>query len=91
MPSFLQIGMAGGGQILCNLCLDGPIDLKFGMYMAFGNISRYREKILKKIARKLFKTLISAFFEHSFHRNRAFTRNAIKSVPDVIFQFCFHL
>ena len=34
-PGFLQIGMAGGGQILppalCNFCLNGPIDLKFGM------------------------------------------------------------
>ena len=31
---FVQIGMAGGGQILpplCNFCLNGPIDLKFGM------------------------------------------------------------
>ena len=31
----LQIGMAGGGQILspplCNFCLNGPIDLKFGV------------------------------------------------------------
>ena len=31
----LQIGMAGRGQILpaplCNFCLNGPIDLKFGM------------------------------------------------------------
>ena len=33
-PGFLQIGKAGGGQILSplrNFCLDGPIDLKFGM------------------------------------------------------------
>ena len=33
-PGFLQIGMARGGRIcppLCNFCLDGPIDLKFGM------------------------------------------------------------
>ena len=33
-PGFLQIGMAGGGAYsapLCNFCLDGPIDLKFGM------------------------------------------------------------
>ena len=33
-PGFLQIGMARGGQILssllCNFCLNGPIDLKFG-------------------------------------------------------------
>ena len=33
---FLQIGMARGGggadsAPLCNFCLDGPIDLKFGM------------------------------------------------------------
>ena len=35
--------------------------------------------------------LISAFFEHLFHEIRIFTRNAIKSAPDVIFQFCFHL
>ena len=36
-PGFLQIGMAGGGGggerfcPLCNFCLNGPIDLKFGM------------------------------------------------------------
>ena len=35
-PSFLQIGMAEGGQILpppplCNFCLNGPIDLKLCM------------------------------------------------------------
>ena len=33
-PGFLQIGMARGGAYsapLCNFCLDGPIDLKFGM------------------------------------------------------------
>ena len=36
-PGFLQIGMAGGGGgggrfcPLCNFCLGGPIDLKFGM------------------------------------------------------------
>ena len=31
---FLQIDMAGGGQILlplCNFCLNGPIDRKLGM------------------------------------------------------------
>ena len=27
--------------------------------------------------------MLISFFEHSFHRNRAFTRNAIKSVADV--------
>ena len=27
----LKIGMAGGGQILCNFRLNDPIDLKFGM------------------------------------------------------------
>ena len=35
--------------------------------------------------------LISAFFKHFFHENRALRRSAITSVPDVIFQFCFHL
>ena len=85
----------GGGQNLplplCNFCLDGPFDLKFGMQTVLGKISRYREKNPKKIARKLLKMLISAFFEDLFHRNRAFARNAIQSVTDVIFQFCFHL
>ena len=34
-----------------------------------------------------------SIFEHSFLQSmsRAFTRNAIKSVADMIFQFCFHL
>ena len=45
-PSFWQIGMAGGGRfcLLCNFCLNGPIDLKFGMWIVLGNISRYEEK-----------------------------------------------
>ena len=34
-PGFLQIGMAGGEQILppplTAICLDGPIDLELGM------------------------------------------------------------
>ena len=30
-------------------------------------------------------------FGYSFYQNKAFTRNTIKSVSDVIFQFCFHL
>ena len=42
---FLQIGMAGGGGgrfcPLCNFCLDDPIDLKVGMYIVLGKISRY--------------------------------------------------
>ena len=42
-------------------CLNGPIDLKFGMQVVLGKISRYRQKNLKKIARKLLKMLISAF------------------------------
>ena len=28
--------------------------------------------------------------KHSFHESRSFIRNATESVPDVIFQFCFH-
>ena len=69
-PGFLQIGMAwggggggGGGGFcpLCNFCFDGPIDLKFGMQIVLGNISRYREKNPRKIARKLLKMLMSAF------------------------------
>ena len=47
-PGFLQIDMAGGGQILpppplCSFCLNGPIDLKFGMWI-LGKISRYKKK-----------------------------------------------
>ena len=42
--------------------LNGPIDLKFGMYIVLGEISRYQEKTLKKIARKFLKMFISAFF-----------------------------
>ena len=63
-PGFLQIGMARRGQILsplCNFCLNGPIDMKFGMQIVLGKISRYGEQNSKKIARKLLKTLISAF------------------------------
>ena len=45
-----------------NFCLNGPIDLKFGMQIVLGKISQYREKKLEKIARKLLKMLISAFF-----------------------------
>ena len=44
-----------------------------------------------KVAKKLLKMLISAFFQHVSHENGAFTRNAIKSVPDVNSEFCFHL
>ena len=57
-------GREGGGQILlplCNFCFNSPIDLKFVIYIVHGKISRYREKKLKKIARKLLKTPISAF------------------------------
>ena len=54
------------------------------------NLSILRKK-LEKVTKKLLKMLISVFFEHSFHEKRFFTRNAIKSVTDVIFQFCFHL
>ena len=45
----LKIGMAGGGQVLplCNFCLNDPIDLKFGMWIVHGKISRYRKKIKK--------------------------------------------
>ena len=45
-------GRGGGGADcapLCNSCLNGPIDLKFGMYIVLGKISRYREKIPKKL------------------------------------------
>ena len=48
MPGFLQTGMAGRGggdsSHLCNFCLNGPIDLKFGMLIVLGKISRNREK-----------------------------------------------
>ena len=76
--------MAGGGQILpplCNFCLDGPIELKFGMWMVYLVKFLDIRKKLTEFAWTLLKTLLSAFF----------TRNAIKSVPNVIFQFCFHL
>ena len=82
------MGGGGGGRgRICNFCLDGPIDLKFGMYIVLGKISRYGEKKLPDVA----QMLISAFFEDSFHRNRAYARNAIRSVTDVIFLFCFHI
>ena len=93
-PGFLQIGMAGDGGRFCppprNFCLNGPIDLKFGMWIVLGRISRYREKIRKNCQEAAQNADISIFYD-SFHRNRAFTRNAIISVPDVIFQFYFHL
>ena len=65
-PGLLQIGMAQGGGVgrscsLCNFLLNGPIDLKFGMQIVLGKISRYREKNSKKIARKLLKMPISVF------------------------------
>ena len=40
---------------LCNFCLDGPIDLKLGVYIVFGKISRYLEKNWKKLPRKCSK------------------------------------
>ena len=46
---------------------------------------------MEKFAENLLEMLILEFFEHSFHENRTFTRNAIQSAPDVIFQFCFQL
>ena len=81
-PGFLQIGMDGGGGAdyapLYNFCLNGPIDLEIWhvdryYVVKFLNVEK---KIRKQFARKLLKTLISAFLEGSFHRNRAFTRNA---------------
>ena len=78
-------------RLVCKFCLDGPTDLKLGRKIVFGKISRYGEKNRKEFVKKLLKMLISAFFEHSFHENRAFTRNAIKPVPDVVFQFGFNL
>ena len=72
MPGFLQIGMAkgggGGGRFcpLCNFCLDGSIDLKLGMWIVLGEISRYGEKVLKKVARQLLKMPISAFLSTRF-------------------------
>ena len=80
-------GGGAGSAPFCNSCLNGPIDLKFGMYIVLGKFLHIEKKIRKKLPR----SCISAFFEHSFNHNRAFTRNAIKSVADVIFQFCFHL
>ena len=52
---FLQIGMAEGSAPLCNFSSNGPIDLKFGMQIVLGKISRYREKNSKKIARNCSK------------------------------------
>ena len=55
-PGVLQTGMAGGGQILstpfCNFCLGGPIDLKLGMLMVFGEIL-YTEKKLEKFCKEV--------------------------------------
>ena len=88
-------GRGGGGwqnlTQLCNSCLNGPIDLKFGMYIVLGKISRYRVKTLKKNTRKLMKMLISAFLSTRSKEKGPSQRNDIKSVADVIFQFCFHL
>ena len=53
------------------------------------NFIDIEKKNWKKVAKKLLKMLISAFFKHSFYENRAFTKNAVKSVPDVIFLFMF--
>ena len=38
-PGFLHIGMA------FNFCLNGAIEMKFGMQIVLGKVSRYREKI----------------------------------------------
>ena len=64
---FMQIGMAEGGQILPpppprNFCLNGINDLKFGMWIVLGKISRYRVNNLRKKCQKVLKILISAFF-----------------------------
>ena len=48
-PGFLQIGMDGSAP-LCNFCLDSPTDLKFGMWIVRGKISRYGEKIRQKLS-----------------------------------------
>ena len=53
-PGYLQmqIGMAGERQILplpiCNFRLNGPIDLKLGIYIEIGNVFRYWKKIEKR-------------------------------------------
>ena len=60
------------------------------LYVRGGGWGRFViEKKGGKNAKNLLKTLISAVFEHSYHRNRAFTRNATKYVADVIFSFFF--
>ena len=41
--------------------------------------------------KNLLKILSSAFSKHLFMENGPFTGNAIKSVPELIFQFCFYL
>ena len=54
-PGFLQIGMAGESQLVpfppplpaCNFCLNGLIDLKFGMQMV--KVLDIEKKILKKL------------------------------------------
>ena len=89
---FLQIGMAGEGFCLplCNFYLYGPNDLKFSIWMVFGNISREQGKNIKKLPRSCSKRGY-LHFEHSLHQNKAFTRNAIKSVADVTLRFCLYL
>ena len=62
-PSFLQIGMAGGGrgQILpppCNFYLAGPIEMKLTMWIAFGKVLPKLEHKLRKIGKSLPKMLI---------------------------------
>ena len=44
-------GGGGGADSvpLCNFCLNSPIDLKFGMWIVLGKISRYGEKSSKKL------------------------------------------
>ena len=51
---FLQIGMAREGQILppplCNFCLNGSVDLKFGMQIVLGKIYRCIYKNCQEVA-----------------------------------------
>ena len=57
-------GGGGGGEIrllLCTFCLDGSIDLKFGMWIVLGKMSRYGEKSVKNCQKVAQNAYISIF------------------------------